>query len=93
MELKPSITTFLLLFLLITVPYFSRGSCRELDTEVYEIDYRGPETHSSIPPPDRSRGKPPLIHRKTALEPTKSKGIRGHDNIGGKVLKGKKIQG
>lgn len=58
-----------------------------MDPEVYEIDYRGPETHSSIPPPDRSRGKPPLIYRKTALEPLKSKGLRGHDNMGGKVLK------
>lgn len=26
----------------------------KLDSEIYEIDYRGPETHSYRPPPNRS---------------------------------------
>ncbi|XP_041027991.1 uncharacterized protein LOC121267960 [Juglans microcarpa x Juglans regia] len=80
MELKFRITTILFLFLLITVPYVSRGDSNELDPEVYEIDYRGPETHSTVNPPhDRSHGKPPLIHRKRVLKPPKSKGLRVAD--------------
>jgi hypothetical protein len=51
----------------------------EVDLEVYQIDYRGPETHSSTPPPDHAHGKP-LIHRKSS-----SKGSRGTGNIGEKV--------
>ncbi|KDP29092.1 hypothetical protein JCGZ_16481 [Jatropha curcas] len=32
---------------------------RLADSEIYEIDYRGPETHSSVmPPPGRSHGWP-----------------------------------
>ncbi|XP_038881428.1 uncharacterized protein LOC120072958 [Benincasa hispida] len=32
-------------------------------SEVYEIDYRGPETHSShISPPDHSHGRPWINH-------------------------------
>lgn len=54
-----------------------------MDLEVYEIDYRGPQTHSSIPPPVNWRGKP-LSHRKTAVEPSKSKGL-GVGHIGGTV--------
>ncbi|KAK4396326.1 hypothetical protein Sango_1469200 [Sesamum angolense] len=55
----------LLLFLLVAVPSFSRGSfsmvvvfaegldVKNKDSEVYVIDYRGPETHTFIPPPNR----------------------------------------
>lgn len=32
-------------------------------SEIYEIDYRGPETHSSTPPPAHSN------HPKTSLHP------------------------
>jgi hypothetical protein len=56
----------------------------EVDLEVYQIDYRGPETHSSTPPPDHAHGKP-LIHRKSSLAPRKSKGSRGTGTIGEKV--------
>lgn len=28
-----------------------------MDSEIYEIDYRGPETHSRVPPPGHSHGK------------------------------------
>ncbi|GLT55786.1 hypothetical protein SLA2020_288780 [Shorea laevis] len=88
MELKSSITTIFFLFLLLTaVPYFSRGGS-SLDLEVYQIDYRGPETHSATPPPNHSLGKP-LIHRKSSLAPRKSKGSRS-GNIGEKA---KKIHG
>ncbi|KAJ7976990.1 putative Transmembrane protein [Quillaja saponaria] len=58
MELKySSITTFFFTFLIIfSILYFSTG--RSLDSEIYEIDYRGPETHSAIiPPPDHSHAK------------------------------------
>ncbi|KAL0283079.1 UNVERIFIED_CONTAM: hypothetical protein Sradi_7240800, partial [Sesamum radiatum] len=54
----------LLLFLLVAVPSFSKGSSsmvvfagrldvKNMDSEVYVIDYRGPETHTYIPPPNR----------------------------------------
>ncbi|KAL4591978.1 hypothetical protein LXL04_004955 [Taraxacum kok-saghyz] len=60
MDLKNRLTTFFVLSLLFAMPAFSRGRSklptRKLNTEVYEIDYRGPETHSYMPPPDRSGG-------------------------------------
>lgn len=42
---------------------------QNMDSEVYEIDYRGPETHSYIPPPDRA-------HRQRAMPHRTSKGHR-----------------
>ncbi|KAK7245155.1 hypothetical protein RIF29_39990 [Crotalaria pallida] len=59
MEQRSTFTTYFFLFLILTLPYFSRGGSRSevLDSEMYEIDYRGPETHSSVPPPDHSHGK------------------------------------
>lgn len=61
-------------------------------TEVYEIDYRGPETHSSIPPPGHFHGnkKPPLpnlIHKEsTVMGSSKAKSYRsGSYNLGRKV--------
>lgn len=42
-----------------------------LDSEIYEIDYRGPETHSFVPPPD---------HSKTAAA-AKTMGLTGSDPI------------
>ncbi|XP_024028754.1 uncharacterized protein LOC21407167 [Morus notabilis] len=89
MELKSCFTTIFFLFLF-AAPYFSRGEYSDaLDSnEVYEIDYRGPETHSSIPPPDHSHGKP-WIHKESSWgHPNypKSKG----SNMGRKV---KKIHG
>ncbi|KAL3839639.1 hypothetical protein ACJIZ3_024230 [Penstemon smallii] len=35
-------------------------------TEVYVIDYRGPETHTYIPPPNRA-GDRPKIHHQTNM--------------------------
>lgn len=51
----------------------SSSSSRRYDS-VYEIDYRGPETHSShhISPPDHSHGRRPWIihhHHHQLLQP------------------------
>lgn len=40
-----------------------------MDTEIYEIDYRGPETHSFVPPPDKS-----------SAAATKATGLTGIDH-------------
>ncbi|KAJ4704856.1 putative Transmembrane protein [Melia azedarach] len=88
MELKSTFTIFFLLFLLLASPFLSTGGTVELGSEVYEIDYRGPETHSSIPPPDHSSGKPTVHRESTAMAP-KCKGLRGC-NVGGNA---KKIHG
>ncbi|GMN39101.1 hypothetical protein TIFTF001_008337 [Ficus carica] len=82
MKLKFAFTT-LFFFFLFASPFLSRGESHE----VYEIDYRGPETHSSIPPPDHSHGKP-WIHRESSLghpnyNNPKSK---GSNNMGRKVM-------
>ncbi|KAK9290843.1 hypothetical protein L1049_009021 [Liquidambar formosana] len=62
MEPKSTVTSLFLLFLLLAAPYFPRGVsvASDLNSEIYEIDYRGPETHSYIPPPHRSGGRPHL---------------------------------
>ncbi|KAL5546197.1 hypothetical protein UlMin_005884 [Ulmus minor] len=75
MEIKSTFTIIFFLFLFAS-PFLSKGESEE----IYEIDYRGPETHSSIPPPDHTHGKP-WIHRESSL---------GHPNLGRKV---KKIHG
>ncbi|XP_042504736.1 uncharacterized protein LOC122081617 isoform X2 [Macadamia integrifolia] len=59
MELKPSIITLLFLFFILSLPNSSQGAgaganSAILESEIYEIDYRGPETHSYVPPPDRT---------------------------------------
>ncbi|KAI3523000.1 hypothetical protein L2E82_05599 [Cichorium intybus] len=60
MDLNNRFTTAFLLFLLFAMPAFSRGRLKlptaKLNSEIYEIDYRGPETHSYKPPPNRSGG-------------------------------------
>ncbi|CAN4117031.1 unnamed protein product [Withania somnifera] len=60
MELK--CTSFIVIFLLLLLvsPSFSSSSGKmelsNVDTsEIYEIDYRGPETHTNIPPPRGGR--------------------------------------
>ena len=48
--------------------------------EVYEIDYRGPETHSSVkPPPGHFHGRP-WIHQDAAKTSHKPQGFRGGNN-------------
>ncbi|KAI3826200.1 hypothetical protein L1987_00245 [Smallanthus sonchifolius] len=51
MDLKNCMITVFILFLLLAVPVFSKEG---LNSEVYDIDYRGPETHSHRPPPNRT---------------------------------------
>ncbi|XP_010490780.1 PREDICTED: uncharacterized protein LOC104768481 isoform X2 [Camelina sativa] len=62
--MKSTVVSFLIIYLLLAVPCFAKGS-EQTDSEVYEIDYRGPETHNSRPPPETIHGKPPYIHHKT----------------------------
>ncbi|XP_024983184.1 uncharacterized protein LOC112519353 [Cynara cardunculus var. scolymus] len=53
MDLKSCMITLFILVLLFAEP----GSSKEgLDSEAYDIDYRGPETHSQRPPPKRTGG-------------------------------------
>ncbi|XP_004493956.1 uncharacterized protein [Cicer arietinum] len=88
MEIRSStfISNCFFLFLILSLPYFSRGGLEALDSEIYEIDYRGPETHSSMPPPDHSHDKP---HYKSSTAATKA--IMGvHATMKQKV---KKVQG
>ncbi|PNX84500.1 hypothetical protein L195_g040561 [Trifolium pratense] len=74
MDLRPStfIINCFLLFLIVT---FSRGGSETLDSEIYEIDYKGPETHSFVPPPDHSHGNPHSPHHKTPAAATKVMGL------------------
>ncbi|XWS55791.1 hypothetical protein CRYUN_Cryun09bG0031100 [Craigia yunnanensis] len=82
----------LLLLLLLSIPYFSTGSLDVSDREVYEIDYRGPETHSSIPSPEHSHDHRHWVNRETDILPPhkSSKGLRGGGNKGRNA---KKIHG
>ncbi|CAK9164805.1 unnamed protein product [Ilex paraguariensis] len=84
MELKSCVTTFFLIFLL-ALPCLSRGrlDVPNMDSGIYDIDYRGPETHSFIPPPYESGGQH-NNHRKSVVAHRKSKGLRG-ENAGGKM--------
>lgn len=40
----------------------------KMDSEIYEIDYRGPETHTYIPPPKGSKGKHNFHHQNMMLK-------------------------
>ncbi|KAL0333349.1 UNVERIFIED_CONTAM: hypothetical protein Sangu_1491100 [Sesamum angustifolium] len=77
MEMKNScIGTLRLFFLLLlgAVPAFSIGRlhAKNMGTEIYDIDYRGPETHTYIPPPNRA-GPRPRIHYQTSMARRRSK--------------------
>jgi hypothetical protein len=62
------------------VMFFSVGGSEVADSEVYEIDYRGPETHSSVmPPPGHFHGRP-WIHQDTVKTSHKPQGFRGGNN-------------
>ncbi|KAF5182572.1 hypothetical protein FRX31_027847 [Thalictrum thalictroides] len=82
MELLKSNILIIVVFLVLTVtrPTFSRVSpgahAEDPANEVYEIDYRGPETHSFIPPPDRSTGSP-FVHHESVMAHHKLKDPRG----------------
>ncbi|KAF3622778.1 putative cell number regulator 8-like [Capsicum annuum] len=79
MELKCGFIVIFLLLLLVA-PSFSSSSGKmdlsNVDTsEIYEIDYRGPETHTNIPPPrggrHNSHHQGMLFHHK-AIKPGKN---------------------
>ncbi|KAK3226475.1 hypothetical protein Dsin_006337 [Dipteronia sinensis] len=79
MELKSTtlLASLFILFLLSSSKGGSSEVVAAVDShEVYEIDYKGPETHASIPPPDHSRRKPVIRHEAT-VDPPKCKGLRG----------------
>ncbi|KAL5067897.1 hypothetical protein RYX36_018784 [Vicia faba] len=76
MEHRSSFTTyyFLFLFLLLVLAHFSRGESEGIlssDSDIYEIDYKGPETHSSVPPPYNN---PHSISRKHLVREQKALG-------------------
>ncbi|KAK2364092.1 hypothetical protein QL285_089007 [Trifolium repens] len=76
MDLRPSnfIINCFLLFLIVTLPYISIGGSETLDSEIYEIDYKGPETHSFVPPHDKPHNS--AHHHKTSTVVTKP-----HDHV------------
>ncbi|KAL8204903.1 hypothetical protein R6Q57_010526 [Mikania cordata] len=51
MDLKKCMVTLYIIFLSLVVPGFSK---EKQNSEIYDIDYRGPETHSHRPPPNRT---------------------------------------
>ncbi|KAL5711378.1 hypothetical protein ACHQM5_021842 [Ranunculus cassubicifolius] len=80
MELKLSFFVLVaFLVLCLARPTLSRGlhHKEESDNDVYEIDYRGPETHSFVPPPDRSHSNP-LVHDESVMARHKPKAPKGH---------------
>nr|XP_048321597.1 uncharacterized protein LOC107404226 [Ziziphus jujuba var. spinosa] len=91
MEIKSSISTLFLFLLLLSAPYYVGGESDAVGNEIYEIDYRGPETHSSIPPPDHSHGKPLILERERAVGHPKSKGSTNVNASMGR--KAKKVHG
>ncbi|KAM1271468.1 hypothetical protein ACFX2J_032278 [Malus domestica] len=82
------LTTCLFLFLLAKPSFSKVGGSDLMDTDVYEIDYRGPETHSSVPPPHHYHGKKPkpLIHKENAMATPKPESIKAA-KMGRKVKK------
>ncbi|KAF6134683.1 hypothetical protein GIB67_002084 [Kingdonia uniflora] len=68
--------SFTIIIFLLLVP--SQGGSDTVlgsNNEVYEIDYRGPETHTFIPPPHRS-GDSPWDHHDNVLARHKVQGPR-----------------
>ncbi|XP_057984185.1 uncharacterized protein LOC131168621 isoform X2 [Malania oleifera] len=68
MELKHSTIIVIFLLFLPLQTCFSKAGGMDVAGEVYVIDYRGPETHSNIPPPSRgrSRSRRPFVPRAAA---------------------------
>ncbi|XP_010558269.1 PREDICTED: uncharacterized protein LOC104826977 [Tarenaya hassleriana] len=73
--MKPKSKAVAVVWLLIYLFLAVKGTSGEKGMEVYEIDYRGPETHNSRPPPENMHGKPPYIHHKSSAA--------DHDHLGG----------
>ncbi|XP_030452323.1 uncharacterized protein LOC115674127 [Syzygium oleosum] len=71
MEAKSTVAAVFFLLLLLSSPHFSTGNMNGSDdSEVYDIDYRGPETHSSTtPPPTHFRQRPWSRQRSTKPPP------------------------
>ncbi|CAN4121578.1 unnamed protein product [Withania somnifera] len=83
MELKCS---FIVIFLLLVAPSFPSSSGKmdlsNVDMSgIYEIDYRGPETHTNIPPPrggrHNSHHQEMLFHHKATKPVKNGKKIHG----------------
>ncbi|XP_050228902.1 uncharacterized protein LOC126678075 [Mercurialis annua] len=76
MELK----FLFLLFLLLALPYISRGTNDEVvDSDIYDIDYRGPETHSSAMPPPHRHGRP-FVNQQNVVSSQRSSSTRYGEN-------------
>ncbi|XP_016471307.1 uncharacterized protein LOC107793459 isoform X1 [Nicotiana tabacum] len=93
MELKCTFNViFFLVLLLLVAPSVSSSSGKmelsNVESGIYDIDYRGPETHTNIPPP---RGGRHNSHHQTGiLFHHKSKGLRT-TRPGKTVRRGRKI--
>ncbi|CAH8321931.1 unnamed protein product [Eruca vesicaria subsp. sativa] len=74
--MKSTVVIFFIYLLLALHCFVAIGS-ENTDSEVYEIDYRGPETHNSRPSPETSHGKPPFIHHKTSATGSASAHVGG----------------
>ncbi|XP_015055131.1 uncharacterized protein LOC107001687 [Solanum pennellii] len=88
--IKASFICIFLIFLLID-PCSSSGKMDlfKMDSEIYEIDYRGPETHTYIPPPKGSKGKHNFHHQNMMLKHhRKFKGLKVPEKFSGKKIHG-----
>ncbi|KAF8118920.1 hypothetical protein N665_0002s0221 [Sinapis alba] len=77
--MKSTVVILLMYLLLLVVPCFVAIGSEKTDSEVYEIDYRGPETHNSRPSPETSHSKPPFIHHKTSAAGSASGHVGGQN--------------
>ncbi|XP_055808308.1 uncharacterized protein LOC129876852 [Solanum dulcamara] len=91
--MKASFICIFLIFLLIAPCSSSSGKMDllKMDSQIYEIDYRGPETHTYIPPPKGSRGKHNFHHQSMLKHHRKFKGLVKASKPG--EISGKKIHG
>ncbi|OIT22932.1 hypothetical protein A4A49_29258 [Nicotiana attenuata] len=92
MELKCTFTVIFFLVLVLVAPSVSSSSGKmeltNVESGIYDIDYRGPETHTNIPPP---RGGRHNSHHQTAIFfHHKSKGLKT-TRPGKMVRRGRKI--
>nr|GMD62732.1 Topoisomerase 1-associated factor like [Ipomoea batatas] len=81
---KTTCALFILLFLFLVAPCFSDGEPDGSGSSpvVYDIDYRGPETHTTVPPPKRGRRRRRNIihHQQTMVARHKRfKSSHGHN--------------